>query len=164
MPKQSAGILLYRINGARTEVFLVHPGGPYWAKKDIAGWSMPKGELVEGEEPLAGAQREFKEETGHELTGLFSPLGTLRPSGGKVIHAWAHRGDCDPATIVSNTIEIEWPPRSGKRLTIPEVDRAAWFSLDQAAVKLHRGQVEFLARLETLIGPEGKNSLGSPGG
>lgn len=151
MPKQSAGILLYRKGGTQTEVFLVHPGGPYWAKKDIAGWSIPKGEFAEGEEPLAAAQREFKEETGQELKGPFLPLGTIKQTGGKLVHAWAAEGECDPEKIVSNTFEIEWPPRSGKRATFPEVDRAAWYSTAEAAVKLHQGQVELLSRLEEMV-------------
>ena len=153
MPKQSGGILLYRRHSAKTEVFLVHPGGPYWANKDIAGWSIPKGELAEGEEPLAAAEREFKEETGNQLTGPLLPLGAIKQSGGKVVHAWAREGDCDPTTIVSSTFEIEWPPHSGKRVSFPEVDRAAWFSLDEAEVKLHKGQVEFLSRLEQQLRP-----------
>jgi len=151
MPKESAGILLYRMRGAQAEVFLVHPGGPYWAKKDIAGWSIPKGELAEGEEPLAGAEREFREETGHAVTGPFVPLGTIKQTGGKQVHAWAAEGECDPATVVSNTFELEWPPHSGQRVAFPEIDRAAWFSLDEAKVKLHKGQVELIERLQTLL-------------
>lgn len=151
MPKQSAGILLYRIHGAQTEVFLVHPGGPYWANKDIAGWSLPKGEFTESEEPLAAAEREFREETGHAVTGPFLPLGTIKQTGGKIVHAWAAEGECDPAQIVSNTFELEWPPKSGRRVTFPEIDRAGWFSLEDAAVKLHKGQVEFLTRLQALL-------------
>lgn len=151
MPKQSAGILLYRIGGTQLEVFLVHPGGPYWANKDVAAWSLPKGEFIEGEEPLAAAEREFREETGHAPTGPFLPLGTLKQAGGKIVHAWAAEGECDPAGIVSNTFELEWPPKSGRRVSFPEVDRAGWFSLEEAAVKLHKGQVEFLGRLRALL-------------
>lgn len=139
------------MRGAQAEVFLVHPGGPYWAKKDIAGWSIPKGELAEGEEPLAGAEREFREETGHAVTGPFVPLGTIKQTGGKQVHAWAAEGECDPATVVSNTFELEWPPHSGQRVAFPEIDRAAWFSLDEAKVKLHKGQVELIERLQTLL-------------
>jgi predicted NUDIX family NTP pyrophosphohydrolase len=151
MPKESAGLLLYRIREPDMEVFLVHPGGPYWKNKDEGGWSIPKGELGGGEEPLAAAQREFLEETGHALTGPFVPLGTIRLAGGKQVHAWAAEGECDPAAIVSNTFKMEWPPRSGRFAEFPEVDRAGWFTLEVAAGKMHRGQEEFLARLGALL-------------
>lgn len=155
MAKESAGLLLYRKHGGELEVFLVHPGGPFWAKKDEAAWSVPKGELASDEDPLLAAQREFREETGHSVTGPFIPLGSVKQSGGKTVHVWAVEGECDPALIVSNTFEMEWPPRSGKRATFPEVDRADWFTLTVAAKKLHKGQVEFLTRLEKLLGAGG---------
>src|ERR1051326_5320398 len=140
MPKQSAGLLLHRMRDNQREVFLVHPGGPFWAKKDLAAWSIPKGEFSEGEEPLAAAQREFTEETGFTASGPFLPLGSLRTSGGKIIHAFAGEADLDPAKIVSNTFQLEWPPRSGRLIDCPEVDRAAWFPIAVAAQKIHQGQ------------------------
>ena len=152
MPKQSAGILLYRKRGESLEVFLVHPGGPFWAKKDLAAWSIPKGEFDGEEDPLAAALREFHEETGHNLLGPFVPLGSAKQAGGKVVHFWAAEGECDPAAIVSNTFEMEWPPRSGKRATFPEVDRSDWFTPEIAATKIHKGQLEFLERLARTVG------------
>lgn len=160
MPKESAGILWYRRRGEGLEVLLVHPGGPYWAKKDDGAWSIPKGELDAGEEPLAAAQREFEEETGLRISevrssGDFLALGSIRQPGGKVVHAWAAAGDCDPETIRSNTFSIEWPPRSGMRQDFPEVDRAAWLGLDDARRKILRGQAELLDRLlEALEQPQ----------
>lgn len=154
MAKQSAGILLYRRRAGELEVFLVHPGGPFWAKKDDGAWSIPKGEFLEDEEPLAAAQREFTEETGRTLEGPFTSLGEVKQSGGKRVHAWAAAGDCDPETITGNTCRIEWPPRSGRTLEFPEVDRAAWFSLALAATKINPAQSAFLERLAQL--PEGR--------
>lgn len=150
MPVTSAGLLLYRSRADALEVFLVHPGGPFWAKKDAAAWSIPKGECVLGEDPLAAAQREFTEETGFHATGPFLPLGEFKLSGGKRLHAWAAAApaDLDPAALVSNTFRLEWPPRSGRFADFPEVDRAAWFPLSVAAEKLHRGQVPLLAALQ----------------
>lgn len=152
MPKQTAGLLLYRVRGDQVEVFLVHPGGPLWAKKDAAAWSIPKGELSEGEDPLAAAQRELTEETGFTVTGDFRPLGSLRATSSKILHAWALEADVDPTKVVSNTFAMEWPPRSGRQAEFPEVDRAAWFPLAVAAEKLHRGQVELLTRLAGVMG------------
>ena len=146
MPKQSAGLLLYRRVGG-LEVFLVHPGGPFWAKKDHGAWTIPKGELTDGEDPLATAVRELKEETGFTVSGPFAPLGTIRQSGGKTVHAFAAAADVDPSRIVSNTFQMEWPPRSGHAREFPEVDRAAWFSLADAAEKINPAQAEFLKRL-----------------
>src|ERR1700756_374698 len=128
MPKQSAGLLLYSRQSPVLEVFLVHPGGPFWAKKDLGAWSIPKGEYAAGEDPLEAARREFAEETGFAPDGEFVSLGTIRQAGGKLVSAWAVEGDCDPAQIQSNLCTIEWPPRSGRKIEIPEVDRAAWFS------------------------------------
>ncbi len=127
------------------EVFLVHPGGPYWAKKDA--WTIPKGEYDPPEEPLDAAKREFQEETGFEPHGPFIPLGETRQPSGKMVAAWAFEGDCDPASLVSNTCMIEWPPRSGKQMEIPEVDRGAWLTIDQARPKIFKGQERFLDRL-----------------
>ena len=147
MAKRSAGLLLYRRRNETLEVFLVHPGGPFWVKKDIGAWSLPKGEYPEGEDPLAAARREFEEETGFPAPADAVALGELKQAGGKLVTAWAAEGDCDPAKLVSNTCEIEWPPRSGRTMEIPEVDRAAWFAIDEARAKILPSQQPFLARL-----------------
>lgn len=147
MPKQSAGLLLYRWRDGDLEIFLVHPGGPFWARKDAGAWSIPKGEFPEGEDPLAAARRELAEETGCSVPGPFSSLGTVRQAGGKTIHAFLAAADFDPEKIVSNTFRLEWPPRSGRWAEFPEVDRAGWFSLAQAAEKINPAQAEFLSRL-----------------
>jgi len=152
MPKRSAGLLMYRGSGARLELLLVHPGGPFWANKDLGAWSIPKGEYAGGEDPLAVAQREFAEETGAPPRGDFKPLGDVVQAGGKRVSAWAVEGDFDPATLVSNTFETEWPPRSRRRRTFPEVDRAAWFSPDEARQKILSGQRPFIDRLVELVG------------
>jgi predicted NUDIX family NTP pyrophosphohydrolase len=148
MRKTSAGILLHRPG---PEVFLVHPGGPFWAKKDLGAWSIPKGEYEPGEDPEAAARREFAEEVGAVPTGPLVPLGTFKQPGGKIVLAFALAGDFDPAALVSNTFELQWPPRSGRTITVPEVDRAAWFDLDAAREKLLVGQRpildEFAARV-----------------
>lgn len=145
MPNPSAGILLYRRTASGLEVFLIHPGGPFWANKD--SWSIPKGEYSPEEEPLAAACREFQEETGMAVDGDFLPLGVIRQPSGKQVTAWALEGDFNPASLVSNTCEVEWPPRSGRIITIPEADRGAWFSLDEARGKIFRGQEALLDRL-----------------
>jgi predicted NUDIX family NTP pyrophosphohydrolase len=145
--KQSAGILLYKLAAAGPRVLLVHPGGPFWAKKDAGAWSIPKGEYEPGEEALRAAIREFGEETGMAPEGHFHALGEIVQKSGKAVAAWACRGDFDPAKLVSNLCEIEWPPRTGKRLQIPEADRAEWFTLDEARIKLNPAQVPFLDRL-----------------
>ena len=148
MPKKtSAGLLLYRRRGDALEVFLVHPGGPFWAKKDLGAWSLPKGEFEAGEDPLEAAKREFTEETGFPIDGEFRPLQPLRQPSGKTIYAWAVEGDCDPAELRSNTFEMEWPPKSGKRAAFPEVDRAEWFSIDEARERIIAGQAPFLDQL-----------------
>jgi predicted NUDIX family NTP pyrophosphohydrolase len=147
MPKKSAGLLVFRETEAALEVLLVHPGGPFWAKKDIGAWSIPKGEIEENEEPIAVALREFKEETGSEISGDFIPLSPLRQPGGKYIFAWAVRGNFDPATLSSNSFWLEWPPKSGRQKEFPEVDRAAWFPIEAAMKKILKGQQGFLTQL-----------------
>ena len=146
MPRRSAGLLLFRRPGP--EVLLVHPGGPFWARKDRAAWSIPKGEIEPGEEPPDVARREFSEELGLPVPpGELTDLGEVRQAGGKVVHAYALEGDLDPGAISSNSFETEWPPRSGRRAAFPEVDRAAWFDLATAREKLIPGQVPLLERL-----------------
>jgi predicted NUDIX family NTP pyrophosphohydrolase len=151
MPKRSAGLLMYRRDAAGLAVLLVHPGGPFWAKKDLGAWSIPKGEYAQDEEPLAAAQREFAEETGARPRGEFVPLGEVKQPGGKHVTAWAIEGDFDPAALVSNTFDLEWPPRSGRMRSFPEADRAAWFSPDEARRKILAGQRPFIDRLEQLL-------------
>lgn len=151
MAKQSAGVLLYRFRQAAPEVFLVHPGGPFWVKKDAGAWSIPKGEAEPGEDLLARAQREFTEETGFTVAGDFRPLAPIRQSGGKIVHAWAVEGDCDAAAIKSNTFDLEWPPRSGRIHAFPEVDRAGWFALAVAREKINPAQRGLLDELERLL-------------
>jgi predicted NUDIX family NTP pyrophosphohydrolase len=152
MKKRSAGILTYRRSGPGLEVLLVHPGGPFWAKKDLGAWSIPKGEYEESEDPLAAAQREFREELGAEVDGAFLDLGTLVQPSRKEIIAWAVEGDFPVAELKSNTFEMEWPPKSGKRRQFPEVDRAAWFGVEEARRKILPGQVEFIERLLARVG------------
>jgi predicted NUDIX family NTP pyrophosphohydrolase len=151
MSKISAGLLMYRRRAGALEVFLVHPGGPFWARKDAGAWSIPKGELGRTEEPLAVARREFTEETGFRAEGDVQPLAPITQAGGKVVHAFALEGDADPATLQSNTFSIEWPPRSGRQQTFPEVDRAAWFSLDVARQKINPAQAALLDELEATL-------------
>jgi len=145
--KTSAGILLYRIVENNLEVFLVHPGGPFWAKKDEGAWSIPKGLFEEGEDPLEAAKREFKEETGFSILGEFMALTPLKQPSGKVVYAWAVEGDIDAASIKSNTFMMEWPPKSGKEQEFPEVDKGGWFDILQAKEKLLKGQHGFLDEL-----------------
>ncbi len=151
MPKQSAGLMMYRVRDDQLEVFLVHPGGPYWVKKDLGAWSLPKGEYDNSEPALQAAIREFHEETGFTPNGNFTHLGSIKQTGGKVVTAWAFAGDCDPAALVSNTCEIEWPPRSGRRIEIPEVDRGRWFSLVEARRYIRDSHGPFLDRLAAAI-------------
>ena len=146
--KKSAGILLYRLINDDLEVLLVHPGGPFWTKKDLGAWSIPKGEFNEDEDPLDAAKREMEEETGIKVSGAFIELTPLKQKSGKTIYAWSLQKDIDPAQIKSNHFEMEWPPRSGKKKSFPEIDKASWFSPDQAAVKILAGQAAFLAELE----------------
>jgi predicted NUDIX family NTP pyrophosphohydrolase len=142
---------MYRIREDRPEVLLVHPGGPFWAKRDRGAWSIPKGEFVPGEDPLVAARREFAEETGIVPVGEFILLSPCRQSGGKVVYAWAVEGDCDPTAIRSNPFVIEWPPRSGRLKEFPEVDRAGWFALEVAKQKLVPGQVGFIDELQEVL-------------
>jgi predicted NUDIX family NTP pyrophosphohydrolase len=150
MPKRSAGVLLFR-RSSPVDVFLVHPGGPFWRKKDAAAWTIPKGEYEPGEEPLAAARREFQEETGFPVEGEFLPLGEITQASGKIVTAWAIEGDCDPALLVSNTCRVEWPPRTGRMIEIPEVDRGAWFSIAEAREKIFTAQRALLDRLEKVL-------------
>ncbi len=150
-PNVSAGLLLYRRTAGGLEVFLAHPGGPFWAKKDAGAWTIPKGLVNAGEEPLAAARREFAEETGVRLGGPFRPLGSVRQKAGKVVHAWACEGDADPAAVTSNVMTVEWPSGSGRRLTFPEVDRCGWFDPPTARAKVNPAQAEFIDRLEAAL-------------
>jgi predicted NUDIX family NTP pyrophosphohydrolase len=151
MPKRSAGLLMYRGAGPGLELLLVHPGGPFWAKKDLGAWSIPKGEYAGREDPLAVAQREFAEETGTQPRGQFRPLGEVVQAGGKRVSVWAVEGHFNPAALVSNTFETEWPPRSGRKRSFPEVDRAAWFPPAEAREKILAGQRSFVDRLVKLL-------------
>jgi predicted NUDIX family NTP pyrophosphohydrolase len=151
MAKRSAGLLLYRRGDRGLEVLLVHPGGPFWRAKDLGAWSLAKGEIDPGEEPAACALREFEEETGTRLEGVPVPLGEVRQAGGKTVIGFALEGDLDADAIRSITFELEWPPRSGRRQSYPEVDRAAWFTLDEAREKLNAAQAAFLDRLVALL-------------
>lgn len=144
----SAGLLLFRRKGAgRVEVFLAHPGGPFWARRDEGAWTIPKGGVEPGESPLDAARREFVEETGIEPGSEFIPLGSVRQRAGKIVHAWAWEGDADPAAIASNTTETEWPRGSGRHITYPEVDRCAWFSPEEARRRMNAAQAAFVDRL-----------------
>ena len=152
MAKRSAGILLHRRRGEDAEVLLVHPGGPFWAKKDLGAWTIPKGEHAEGEEAMACALREFAEETGTVLPpGGLLDLGEVRQKAGKVVRAWAAEGDLDAAAVVSNTFEMVWPPRSGQLRSFPEIDRAGWFGLAEARKRILPAQAPFLDRLAELL-------------
>ncbi len=153
MAKRSAGLVMYRWHEGQLEVFLVHPGGPFWAKKDLGAWSISKGEYVEGELPLEAARREFEEETGFAAQGDFLELGAVQQAGGKVVSAWAFEGDCDPIKLVSNRCQIEWPPRTGRLIEIPEVDRGGWFSIAEAKERILKSQAHFLERLSGLLSP-----------
>jgi len=151
MPKQSAGLLMFRRGRGELQVLLVHPGGPFWKNKDLGAWTIPKGEHDAGEEALVAAAREFREETGIEPRGPFIALTPVKQAGGKLVAAWAFEGDGDAAAIRSNTFSLEWPRGSGRFQDFPEVDRAAWFSLDEARRKVLRGQVPLLEELASKI-------------
>jgi predicted NUDIX family NTP pyrophosphohydrolase len=155
MAAKSAGILVYRRRAGTIEVLLVHPGGPFWARRDAGAWSIPKGEYSDDEDAEAAARREFAEETGWTIKGELKPLGEVRQKAGKAVTAFAGRGDFDPATLNSNRFEMEWPPKSGRTASFPEVDRAGWFGLAEAAEKIIEGQRTLLDRLEELVGGSG---------
>ena len=148
--KTTAGLLLYRRHG-EVEVFLVHPGGPFWAKKDAGAWSLPKGEIDEGEDPLQAAKREFTEETGFSIDGEFRRLDPVKQSGGKVVHAWAIEADCDPAQVRSNLFSMEWPPKSGQKKEFPEVDRAQWFNIPEARKRILVAQIGLIDQLISIL-------------
>jgi len=151
--KKSAGLIMFRYADSELEVLLVHPGGPFWAKKDEGAWSIPKGEYEEHEAAFEVARREFQEETGFTAKAdTFIQLDPIRQPSRKLISAWAFAGDCDPNVITSNTFVMEWPPRSGKQAEFPEVDRAGWFSIDTARKKIHNGQLGFLDQLCRKLG------------
>jgi len=153
MLKRSAGLLLYRIQEGRVEVLLVHPGGPFWAKKDQGAWSIPKGEIEAGEDPFSTAKREFEEELGFAPQGKFTKLETVKQKGGKTIQAWAFEGNCEPSSVRSNTFVMEWPPRSGKEREFPEIDRAEFFEIRDAKQRINAAQTELLSELEHLLAP-----------
>jgi predicted NUDIX family NTP pyrophosphohydrolase len=149
----SAGLLMYRIRDGVVEVLLVHPGGPYFRNKDEGAWSIPKGEVEPDEDRLMAARREFEEETGLAPSGPFVALTSVRQKGGKLVDAWAFKGDCDPSTIASNTFTMEWPPRSGRQVTFPEIDRSGFFDLDTARRKINPAQASLIDELAALLGP-----------
>jgi predicted NUDIX family NTP pyrophosphohydrolase len=147
MPTTSAGILMYRRSGDSIEVFLIHPGGPFWVNKDLGSWSIPKGEYLPAEDPLDAARREFNEETGFVADGEFIPLAPIKQKSGKIVSAWAVEGSVDAGAIRSNTFSMEWPPKSGRQEEFPEVDRAGWFNPRQARLKLNAAQAPFIDAL-----------------
>jgi predicted NUDIX family NTP pyrophosphohydrolase len=151
MAKRSAGLLMYRRRDGPVEVFLVHPGGPFWAKKDMGAWSICKGEYAESELPLEAAKREFQEETGFTAQGSFLELGVVQQASGKIVTAWAFEGDGDPGKLISNLCQVEWPPRSGRMIEIPEVDRGGWFSIEAARERILKAQEPFLDRLSQMV-------------
>jgi predicted NUDIX family NTP pyrophosphohydrolase len=153
MANESAGLLLYRRRGGQLEFLLVHPGGPLWKNKDPGAWTIPKGEIQPGEDPLAAAQREFQEELGFEVRGAFLLLTPIKQKAGKVVHAWAIEGDCEPTAVRSNTFKLQWPPRSGQFQEFPEVDNAAFFPLEIARMKINPAQVPLLEELISKLEP-----------
>lgn len=155
MPKISAGLILYRRHGGELQVLLVHPGGPLWSSKDAGWWSIPKGEIAGGEDLLAAARREFVEETGFAVQEPFIPLTPVQLKSGKIVHAWAFEGDCDPAALRSNTFTLQWPPRSGKLCEFPEVDRAGFFSVVQAKEKMSERQFPLVEELQRKLQGQG---------
>jgi len=152
MPKKSAGILVFRKNHEEYEVLLVHPGGPFWAKKDLNSWSVPKGEFEDDEEPLSAAKREFEEETGFAIDGKFIELFPVKQASGKIIYIWAVQGDIDISGVTSNLFKLEWPPKSGAFKEFPEIDRAEWFVFETAKQKILSGQIPILENLQKILG------------
>lgn len=155
MPRKSAGILLYQIINNQLQVFIVHPGGPYFLNKDSGVWSIPKGELNDDEEPLTAAKREFEEETGQPINGEFIPLEPIKQKGGKIVQAWAVNGNIDPEMIVGNTFKMEYPYKSGKWIEVPEIDKAGWFDLETAKVKMNAAQVALVEELYYMLFNQG---------
>ena len=153
MPRVSAGLLMYRIQDGKLQVLLAHPGGPFFKNKDEGAWTIPKGEIEPGEDLLEAAKREFKEETGVTPTGPFTALTPIKQKGGKIVHAWAFKGDCDPGAIVSNTFSIEWPPRSGRLMDFPEIDRAEFFDVAVASRKIKAAQAALIDELQRIVEP-----------
>ncbi len=151
MAKESAGLLMYRHRAGKLEFLLVHPGGPFWKGKEAGAWTVPKGEVQPGEDPLAGAQREFEEELGFKPNGEFVPLSPVKQKSGKLVRAWAFAGDCSPDTCKSNTFKLEWPPRSGQFQDFPEVDRAAFFTFEEAREKINPAQIALLEELQNRL-------------
>jgi predicted NUDIX family NTP pyrophosphohydrolase len=151
MPKKSAGLVLYRVRKNSLEVMLIHPGGPFWAKKDDGAWSIPKGEFQDDEQPLTAAIREFEEETGHSVSGDFLQLSPVKQSGGKTVYPFALKQDFDTSKLMSNLFSMEWPPKSGKQVSFPEVDKAAWFDLETGCKKINKYQVPILQELEKKV-------------
>jgi predicted NUDIX family NTP pyrophosphohydrolase len=154
MPRVSAGLLMYRIRDGKLQVLLAHPGGPFFKNKDEGAWTIPKGEVESDEDFLEAAKREFKEETGVTPTGPFTALTPIRQKGGKIVHAWAFEGDCDPGAIVSNTFRIEWPPRSGRLMDFPEIDRAEFYDLAVARRKIKAAQAALIDELQGVVEPK----------
>lgn len=151
MPRISAGLLMYRIHDGKLQVLLAHPGGPYFKNKDELAWTIPKGEIGPGEDMLEAAKREFKEETGVTPTGPFTALKPIKQKGGKIVHAWAFKGDCDPSAITSNTFTMEWPPKSGQQIEFPEIDRADFFDIKKAMRKIKAGQEGLVEELQRIV-------------
>jgi predicted NUDIX family NTP pyrophosphohydrolase len=160
MAKQSAGILLYRFRDNQLQVFLIHPGGPFFSKKDNGSWSIPKGEFLDDENPFDAAKREFLEETGQPVDGEFIVLKPITQKAGKKVHAWAVEGDIDHENTVSNLFEMEWPPRSGKKQTFPEVDQSAWFDIEEAKAKINTAQIGFFEELIGIINSSKRSTKG----
>lgn len=152
MPKVSAGLLMCRIRDGALQFLLAHPGGPFWKDRDAGAWTIPKGEIQQGEEPLAAAQREFEEEVGFKPRGRFIELAPITQKSGKIVHAWAFEGDCDPARFRSNTFKMEWPPHSGKFEDCPEVDRAGFFGMEEAKGKINPAQIPLLVEATQRLG------------